>query len=343
LAAKDTERFVFFGLEWLVSKCVDIETKESYSRRMVLSCVAFLREDARIIHRAERYRGGDLRRGYTVTDHATVSRIIGSKCVFCSSNVQADFTKDFTADFTKDFTTDFTILGERTSLFEGERTSPTNGDKLLSTVEDAQADPSNRAGAKPGIVQGLSHVKSLEVLEDVEVSAPPLQALPSDMTVTEKPEVSAGQGQKVGELEGLSLEELIDVFTDGVFETTALVHYADSKKLYAALQQVISEREASTLDNRRSCKRLCERVNQILLSKNVQPPRGWVPVLKELKKGGDLLMPRKVGPLVYVPPVLSAEEKARELVKWEAILARPDIQQCESDRAYAEKRVAALR
>jgi hypothetical protein len=98
---------------------------------------------------------------------------------------------------------------------------------------------------------------------------------------------------KVEDVGWTDVEGILDAFTDETFETArGLLKYEHRWELAAALQRVISENRSMVVRDRKDCKKLCEAVNSIMREEHkMDPPRGWIPILKILKDGGPLQLP----------------------------------------------------
>jgi hypothetical protein len=294
-AEKDDERFVWFGIRFLIKMCKDIQTGEGYSRSMLEKCVRFLL-DSGIIRPATRVRLGEVRAGHIVADHVFASEIVGSKCVFGLDKSRADSVANSASDsalYGADSVANSASNGHRTPHADGKRTPHQQKSNQMENKvvrdDSGSALPSQESSTLPSQKSLSSHsLRSLEGSEGFAIHQ--LEYNSCDLT-----KARPGTGRKVGGLRTLSFEEQLDVLTDGVFQTTTLEHYDDRDVLQVTVQDVVEKYAMATLDNRTVCKTLCEHINGALLRCGIKPPGGWVPTLRELKRAGALQITPKDG------------------------------------------------
>jgi len=303
------EGFVFAGLKWFAVK--DIETGKPYEIRIIKACFAWA-YSVGIIRRARRIRSGVLREGFTVTDHSMMSKIAGSRCVFCSANDTADDTIDDTIGDTIGDTIDDTMKGSLTTPLA----TPSNGGQ--SVLNDGLAE--NCDETLPSVVHSLESLVTSESLRVSRVSATRTDLISSDLT--------ARQSVKVSRLGALGFEQLLDALTDQEFQTTAVEHYKNRDALKRVVYETVKELGDTTLNDRKDCKRICEHVNAALLKDGIKPPGGWVPTLKALKSGG---------PLQHKLPVIPPTTQERQSVNPKAYLSDAEKQ------AIEQKNLEAMR
>ena len=230
-----------------------------------------------IITRAEKMRNRTSYRGWVVTQHSAITKTEGEWCVFC----------------------------EKPGAPTGGETGAPTGDILVKTggetggvpgknrrLESRQEiDNTGFAHNGDGVLRplnALSQVNELNVLsvesavrrEMQEQSQPPYTQF-IDLTMT--------VGQSIGQDE--SLERMLDFISDGEFQTGALQNYEHVDELREACRKVLDKLSKTRFTDRRVCKRLMEHVNGVLLTQDIKPPGGWVPVLKTLKADGPIQMP----------------------------------------------------
>lgn len=130
------------------------------------------------------------------------------------------------------------------------------------------------------------------------------------------------------------LETLLVRISDGEFEVGALAKYDETDSLETACREAILILRQFQLVDRATCKQVMEAVNRALLARGVNPPRGWVPVLRRLRENA--------GPLRIAVPerkiVGAAPFKGHSA--W-TVLARefPQLQEYEAIIAQAQCRL----
>jgi len=279
LAAQDRERFVWARARWFNLNCCDWETKEPFSPSMIRAVFELLRTK-QIITRAEKMRKRTSYRGWVVTQHSAITKTEGEWCVFC----------------------------EKPGAPTGGETGAPTGDILVKTGGETGGVPGKNRRSESrqetdntsfvhngdGVLRplnALSQVNELNVLSvesaagrgEMQEQSQPQRRLgfSDDLTMT--------VGQSIGQDE--SLERMLDFISDGEFQTGALQNYEHISELNAACRDALDKAANKIFTDRTVCKRIMEHVNKTLLSENIQPPGGWVPVLKTLKAGGPIQMP----------------------------------------------------
>ena len=102
---------------------------------------------------------------------------------------------------------------------------------------------------------------------------------------------------------------MLEAISDGEFRSTALEQYPHTYQLGSVLIRVVGENVDKTITDRLGCRKLMERINDLLRKEyGFNPPAGWLPVIKTLKQGGPLQhMPAKAPAApaqTYTKPVL---------------------------------------
>lgn len=157
--------------------------------------------------------------------------------------------------------------------------------------------PFNTAGRKTEVSQTPKQTFSLSSL---------------DLTMT----VTVGQG--IGQEK--SLERMLEFMSDGEFQIGALETYSDTDTLQDACRTAITKLAKVPFTDRLICKRIMEEVNTIMRKQNINPPGGWVPVLKKLKAGGEIQLPVEQAPRKSIWEGESALSFYKELQPFEAEL-----------------------
>lgn len=94
------------------------------------------------------------------------------------------------------------------------------------------------------------------------------------------------------------VEELIHLISDGCFNTAALNKYEATHELDKACREALRQMGNDRFDGRKTCAAIMSRAMEILrLRHGLNAPRGWLPVLKELRaQAGPATAPKLVPP-----------------------------------------------
>jgi hypothetical protein len=299
---KTGERFIFSGLEWFRHQCKDFKTGEHFGYRMVQACWSKMKE-LRIITQTKRVRDGILRDGWIVISHEEITKIEGHLCVWCepktSSGTSSKSEKtshatssvfektsyqtsyDSEKNFVSDFVSDYPI----------EKAQPPQNEKIQTPLESF-------AGSFAG---GFAAPSKVNVRECSECSSNALNSPNgndnpnsntghisfSDLT---SPNAAGKENQTrtIGDIPTESLEGMLDMISDGLFETGALQGYSDSYALESACRNAVKKFKAFPLSDRNGLVRIVSEVMNLLERDGLQWPPGFKPVITALRAGGPL-------------------------------------------------------
>jgi hypothetical protein len=98
-------------------------------------------------------------------------------------------------------------------------------------------------------------------------------------------------------------EELIEAISDGSFNVAVLKSYPATQELDAACREALKQMGNNCFDGRKTCAAIMSRAMEILrLRHGLDAPRGWLPVLKELRaQGGPATAEPTTPPNVFKP------------------------------------------
>lgn len=152
-------------------------------------------------------------------------------------------------------------------------------------------------GSSPVIPVKSSLVKESPVYEPAGACAPPLTHT-GDLTHSGSLRSPGGNGKTLTDshdtlgdrlhLRGLTVSETIQAVTDGEFDISYLDRYKDTDLLADCCVAAADEYEAELYRGRWSLAAVMGLAMELLRERhNVDAPRGWLPVMKRLRQGGE--------------------------------------------------------
>jgi hypothetical protein len=276
---------------------------------------------------------GDVRHGWWIAEHATITEILGRNCLWCGdapARALAWFQAPIQAEKRGvDCTVDCTGFGISASSKPHSETDAdacvysTSGDALGSSAPSKLHQRSLRSSQ--GRTKDTERERQNQSQNPAAESAAVACETPTspDLTLTAEAEHTVEVKNLIGE----ELDRVLDAITDGEFQTTALEKYPSVVELADTCQQIFKSNPAFIIRGRRDCKRICELVNtEMRNERHIDVPGGWVPVLKALRSGGPLQF--RISP-EYVDPEEAAAlaiQRAQRAAEMEA-----------ADKAYTER------
>ena len=295
--------FVWAEPNWFHKHCKDWETKKPYDRRMI-SEVFRLLEQLGIIARACRIE--DQREGWHVIDHESLTEIRGKHCMFCAAtshrashgtshklpNTSHGTSHGDDKYFPSDFPPDFPL--ESAEGIQMPEDSGNGAEVVQGVVQDEKSLPILSSHLNTHNTHNLTDGKREDLADKESDSKPanPIRSFTSTADLTKTfPPADETVGKRVQAAKN-NLELLIDLITDGEFETGALEAYDHIDTLREVCFEVVEGMRANLFIDRLTCVKIMERINKVIRDEHgVNPPKGWVPVLRKLKVGGAIKLP----------------------------------------------------
>ena len=273
------DRFVYARPAYFQRACKDYDSGERWDISNCKRAVAMAFVLGVATKEAKpRMRGGSEVYGYTVAVHSAITVLEGKTCLWCAG--AATKAQDAPQDAPQNAPQDAPEMGR---FAEAKRPNEQN-----VTIADTQLTEGGPVGLQ-GQNAPLGYVKLLEV---------PVSALKGAGTATTKATATSNATStafpcdltwQVADLNHADTETILEAFSDGEFRATALEQYGHTYELGSVLIRVVGENKAKAITDRHGCRKLMERVNDILRAEyKVNPPAGWIPVIKTLKGGGPL-------------------------------------------------------
>jgi hypothetical protein len=302
LASLRKDRFVYAYQSDFQKKCRDWETKEPYNIRMIKAVFAFVR-DLGMIEYTTRQVNGIKRKGFVVVPHADITKILENSCIWCDeaereSRAKQKATSPETSLRTSPKTSPETSPDNAFGL-HGE-TSPEIASANASEVEVKIEDVEQWLGVLHGVLHGVSQAPNSEST----VNIGNIESCAECSQITEADKAKATQNLvrlfdnrtrttlTVGSWlkDEPDLEVLLDRLTDGVMETGSLIKYDHVDTFGTVCRNTIRSFSETPIVDRTTCAQIMERINTAVRRKGINPPRAWLPVMKELKQGGAIRM-----------------------------------------------------
>ena len=298
------ERFTWEGNKNLTKHCKEFDSEGRFvknaSGRMVRECLKFLR--AQGVYTVEiKTRNGAERTGRVVAKHDDLTKIMDSKiCVFCgatSTPTSTPTSAKASNDFRFDFPLDFHSTPQKNNGSKGIQASDESFviSNVISNPDASSFSSLNMNGKKE------EHSIPSETFEaELNVAFPVRGRILSDG------------------ISGNSLERTLDIISDGLFQTAALNYYQHCPELMSACNHIIERFGQEVFVTRKNCHTVMQRVMEDLKAQDINAPRGWVPVLR------NLLQTQKE-PLRVLPDALDVFESGSVLLSFESLTAQAQL------------------
>jgi hypothetical protein len=336
------ERFVYATIKDLNKHCKDYETGKPYSQRMLEACLTYLHGQKVIGDRNQRARDDEIRSGVIVAEHDKITEIINGKfCVFCTrsthgASVPASVRASVPASVPA------SVENEKCFGVSGSKCFGPSEPEPIADMGDTKTDKKFCKDDFESFAR-LSSVRSgesIESSENIEKEKPAETAKETAPTLC--PDLTKRADRKdltVGnQVEGreLTLESLLDLISDGEFETPTLQKYEHCPRLKDACLGVVERFKDEPMTDRTICVRMFKALMNACERAGFPWPRGCPKVRKILEQGGPIHssgsaydLPLSVTPLEYDAPDPLSPAGLKQSGKITEQQYNAFIQQCE--------------
>lgn len=344
LAANDPDRFVWAGRAFFIKHALK-QRNGGYKPRQVYDSVLVAELLGVFGAEEQRLRNGVIRTGFTMVSHASVTTETNSRCVLklkrmnnFSSRVRGEkrsssrrgrdtaaravSAREAASSATPSATGNLISATPSATKSRPECIAECNTEcntKSSDLAHPPEVDDQSRAkyvqkGEQKCASEPSNPVKSTHKPSKSKPSTPTSPLIfPDDSDVTN----TNGQGVTVGEW-FRSVDnggDIVESISDGEFDAGYLAKYKHLQELTDSCRLAIEQLSRRSFSGRTTCAAVMGKAMEILRANhNANAPRGWIPVMKKLRNGGDLR--------IMVPVCEPAQEPAF-VVPAEEVLTHP--------------------
>jgi hypothetical protein len=283
------ERFVYATVIDLQKHCKDFETGKPYSIRILEACLRYLRSQKVASEYSYRFRKEAMRGGRVIAEHDRITEIIEGKiCAFCIeklavASVSASVGASGHASVGASVESEKCFGLPPSSCFGLSEPKPVeNAEDARTAAKFCKDGFESFASANSG--KSIESIESIENKTAKAATAPPLVP---DLTKKPDMEKELTVGSRLAEGE-LTLEFLLDLISDGEFETPALQKYEYCSQLKDASLDVLERFKDEPLSDRIICLRMFKALMNACERAGFPWPRGCPKVRKILEQGGPI-------------------------------------------------------
>lgn len=341
LAANDPDRFVWAGKPFFIRHARKRRNGE-YKARQVHNSFLVAELLGVLGQEEERLRNGIVRKGFTVLSHDSVTTETDSRCLLkvkrmnsVSSRVRGEKRNESrqgraviaSAMSARKATPSATVSATRNPISATPSATISRPECIAECNTDCNTKSSDVA--HPPEVDDQSPAEYVQKCEQKSASEPvnpvsqPLYPSTDEPTAAIREQEfwndldlikADGQGKTmtVGEwFDNLLYDDIIEAISDHEFDLSFLTNYKHSSQLTKCCHDAVAELSTCTFSGRSTCAKIMGSAMELLRANhNTDVPKGWLPVMRALRKGGNVRSSRPQAIDYWEPPIIVPAEEA---------------------------------